>query len=71
MASQPIATPQMNMFDQLNASYDEFAAEAFEMGKNAYDAKGVIPKKSGQWTSGYIGIHNPIVCCLSCKIFVN
>jgi hypothetical protein len=61
----------MSFLDQVAASYDEYTADVYGIGKTAFDAKGVVPKKSGKWSNGYMGIHNCPVCCLSSKIFVN
>jgi hypothetical protein len=66
--TQPAATPQMGLISEVTQSYDNYVADVFGIGKAAYEAKGIIPQKKGQWTSGYIGIHNPAVCCLSCII---
>jgi hypothetical protein len=63
--TQPAATPQMNLITEVTQSYDLYTADVFEIGKTAYEAKGILPAKKGNWTSGYIGIHNPSVCCLS------
>ena len=61
--TQPTGTAPMGILDNITGSYDEYVADAFSIGKTAYDAKGVIPKKAGQWKNGYYGFDNCGVCC--------
>lgn len=65
--NQPTGTAPMTLIGEVTGAYDEYCGDVFGIGKTAFDAKGVIPKKGGQWINGYLGIDNIAVCCLSGK----